>query len=54
MIGGLLLRRFLVAGLVMLGAGLASPAHAALTCGDLRELSTLLLQKHIRIHMMTP
>jgi carboxyl-terminal processing protease len=54
MTGGLLLRRLLVAGLFVLGAGLASPARAALTCGDLRELSTLLLQKHIRIHMMTP
>jgi carboxyl-terminal processing protease len=54
MIGGLLLRRLLAAGLLVLGAGLASPARAALTCGDLRELSTLLLQKHIRIHMMTP
>jgi carboxyl-terminal processing protease len=32
----------------------AAPAHAELSCGDLRDLSTLLLQKHIRIHMMTP
>ncbi len=35
-------------------AAVAAPAHAELTCGDLRELSTLLLQKHIRIHMLTP
>ncbi len=32
----------------------AAPAHAELSCGDLRELSTLLLQKHIRVHMLTP
>jgi carboxyl-terminal processing protease len=38
----------------LLAAGAAAPAHAELTCGDLRDLSTLLLQKHIRIHMMTP
>jgi carboxyl-terminal processing protease len=39
---------------LLLVAGGAAPAHAELTCGDLRDLSTLLLQKHIRIHMMTP
>jgi len=38
---------------LLLAAG-AAPAHAELTCGDLRDLSTLLLQKHIRVHMMTP
>ena len=38
----------------LLFAGAAPPAHAELTCGDLRDLSSLLLQKHIRIHMMTP
>jgi carboxyl-terminal processing protease len=38
----------------LIAAGSAGPARAALTCGDLRDLSTLLLQKHIRIHMMTP
>jgi carboxyl-terminal processing protease len=38
----------------LLLAGAAGPARAELTCGDLRDLSTLLLQKHIRIHMMTP
>jgi carboxyl-terminal processing protease len=32
----------------------ALPARAELTCSDLRDLSTLLLQKHIRVHMMTP
>ncbi len=53
MIGGL--RRLFLAGtLLALTMGLAPPAHAKLTCGDLRELSTLLLQKHIRVHMMTP
>ena len=45
---------FVAAALLLAGVGLAAPAEAALTCGDLRELSTLLLQKHIRIHMMTP
>jgi carboxyl-terminal processing protease len=54
MVGGPFFRRSLPAVLLLLGAGLASPARAALTCGDLRELSTLLLQKHIRVHMMTP
>jgi carboxyl-terminal processing protease len=39
---------------VLFVAGSADPARADLTCGDLRDLSTLLLQKHIRIHMMTP
>src|SRR5262245_12505169 len=38
----------------LLFAGAASPARAELSCGDLRDLSSLLLQKHIRIHMMTP
>jgi carboxyl-terminal processing protease len=54
MLGGPRIRRFLAAALVLGGVGLAAPAQATLTCGDLRELSTLLLQKHIRIHMMTP
>ena len=45
-------RAWLLLSLV-LAAG-AAPAHAELTCGDLRDLSTLLLQKHIRVHMMTP
>ena len=54
MVGGPCFRRSLLAALLLTGAGFASPAEAALTCGDLRELSTLLLQKHIRIHMMTP
>lgn len=41
--------------LVALGWLLApAPALADLTCSDLRDLSTLLLQKHIRFHMMTP
>ena len=40
--------------LACLLALVAAPARAELTCGDLRDLSTLLLQKHIRIHMMTP
>jgi carboxyl-terminal processing protease len=39
---------------LLLATGVSAPAHAELTCGDLRELSSLLLQKHIRIHMMTP
>ena len=39
---------------LLLLAGAAPPAHAELTCSDLRDLSSLLLQKHIRIHMMTP
>jgi len=54
MVGGSWFRRTVAAALLLVGAGLASPAWATLTCGDLRELSTLLLQKHIRIHMMTP
>src|SRR5262245_13237296 len=54
MVGGSWLRRTLAAALLAIGAGAASPASAVLTCGDLRELSTLLLQKHIRVHMMTP
>ena len=44
--------RLLLSFLLIVGA--AAPARAELTCGDLRDLSTLLLQKHIRIHMMTP
>jgi carboxyl-terminal processing protease len=53
MIGGL--RRLFLAGSVLtLAVGLAPPAQAKLTCGDLPELSTLLLNKHIRVHMMTP
>jgi len=54
MIGGPRISRFLAAALLLIGSGLAGPARAALTCGDLRELSTVLLQKHIRVHMMTP
>jgi carboxyl-terminal processing protease len=54
MIGGPWIRRSLAAALLVLGLGPAAPAQAALTCGDLRELSSLLLQKHIRVHMMTP
>ena len=46
--------RALLALLVLLLATAAAPARAELTCNDLRDLSTLLLQKHIRIHMMTP
>ncbi|MEN8160821.1 MAG: hypothetical protein ABFS41_12180, partial [Myxococcota bacterium] len=53
MIGGLR-RLFFAGGVLALSVGLAPPAHAKLTCSDLRELSTLLMQKHIRIHMMTP
>jgi carboxyl-terminal processing protease len=49
------LRRLFLAGSVLtLAVGLAPPAQAKLTCGDLPELSTLLLNKHIRVHMMTP
>jgi carboxyl-terminal processing protease len=48
------LRPLVVALVLLLLAGAAAPARAELTCGDLRDLSTLLLQKHIRIHMMTP
>lgn len=46
-------RRAWLVLLLLIAAG-AAPARAELTCGDLRDLSTLLLQKHIRVHMMTP
>jgi len=48
------MRRASFALLALLLATAAAPARAELTCNDLRDLSTLLLQKHIRIHMMTP
>ena len=48
------MRRSTWALLVLLLTTASAPARAELTCSDLRDLSTLLLQKHIRIHMMTP
>jgi len=46
-------RSLLVFTLLLFFATAAS-ARAELSCGDLRDLSSLLFQKHIRIHMMTP
>ena len=32
----------------------ALPARAALTCGDITDLATVFLQKHVRYHSLTP